>query len=156
MSIEIGGPENMTEMCKIGELIAADKYEHCTRDPIFLVQQKIRDYGYSEDYASDFEWFDNDRQEIVDERIAKRLTDLDSNYREIPNKYTKVCYCDRWEFVTCCFTREGAEAFIKRQAHNLKETRIWVDSLFRNAEMIAVREYLKSNADAMIKERNKG
>jgi hypothetical protein len=129
---------------KIGSLIASDKFEHCTRDPIFLVQQKIRDYGYGADYSDTFEWFDSDQQEIIDGDRAKRLTSLDSNYRDVPEKYIKIGYKEHWEFVTCCFTRVGAEAFIKRQAHNLKETRIWVDSLYRNAEMVAVREHLKS------------
>lgn len=133
-----------SQVLGIGVQISEDKFEHCTRDPLFLVQQKIRDYGYDSDYASEFEWFDSDRQETVEGLRAVRLESLDANSREVNKKYVKVGYQDRWEFVTACFTKEGAEAFIKRQKHNLKETRIWVDSLYRNSEMIAVREYLKS------------
>lgn len=128
----------------IGILVASDKFEHCTSDPIFLVQQKIREYGYSEDYTGSFEWFDSEQQENVEGDRAKRLTALENNLRDVPEKYVRIYYQERWEFVTCCFTREGAEAFIKKQKHNLKETRIWVDSLYRNQEMIDVREYLKA------------
>jgi hypothetical protein len=134
----------MNEIEKIGSMIAGDKYEHGTVDPIFLVEQKRRIYGFEDGYGDDFEWFDSDQQETVGSIRARRLTALDDNFRRVYKKYIKIFYQDRWEFVTCCFTRGGAEAFIKRQAHNLKETRIWVDSLFRNQEMITVREHLKS------------
>ena len=128
---------------KIGSIIASDKFEHCTIDPIFLVEQKKRDYGYDGDFSDNHVWVDDDSSELVEDRISKRLDALRHGGRDIPEKYRACYYKDRWEFVTCCFTKEGAEAFIKRQAHNLKETRIWVDSLFRNSEMIAVREHLK-------------
>ncbi len=127
---------------QIGKAIAADDFEHCTAEPIFLVQQKSRDYGYDSQYTTDFEWIDSVEGYPIEERIAKRLTLLDDNGRNVDDRYVRAYYQDRWEFVTACFTRAGAEAFIARQKHNLKETRIWVDSLFRNQEMIELRNYL--------------
>lgn len=42
-------------------------------------------------------------------------------------------------FVTACFTRKGAEAYIAANGHNLREPFIYVASLFRNREMIGLR-----------------
>lgn len=139
-----GNVEN--RMVGIGQRIAADKYEHCTADPIFLVEQKIRDYGYDSEYTSTFDWIDAVEGHPIEKHRADRLTKLDDNGRNVDKRYTRAYYNDRWEFVTACLTRDGAEAFVRRQKHNLKETRIWVGSLFRNQEMIDVREYLKSKS----------
>ena len=130
------------EIKRVGALIGADDYKHGTRDPIFLVQQKRRVYGFDSAYTDESEWIDDNTGEPVGEEKSKRLTALDNAGRPVPDKYRQVFYQDHWEYVQACFTREGAEAFIARQKHNLKETRIWVDSLFRNQEMIKIREYL--------------
>jgi len=127
---------------QIGQAIAADDYEHATAEPIFLVQQKIRDYGYDSAYEDDSEWVDDETSELVGDAKSKRLSALDNAGRTVSDKYRRVFYKERWEYVTTCFTRAGAEAFIARQKHNMKETRIWVDSLFRNQEMIDLRNYL--------------
>jgi hypothetical protein len=47
-----------------------------------------------------------------------------------------------WETATVCFTLKGAEEFINTHKHNLGETRIYVESYYRNAEMIRVRDWL--------------
>ncbi len=125
---------------QIGQAIASDDYKHATAEPIFLVQQKIRDYGYESGYEDGYDWIEDG--EIVTGLRAKRLTIRENMGRDINSRYKMAYYKDRWEFVTACFTRAGAEAFIARQKHNLKETRIWVDSLFRNQEMIDLRNYL--------------
>lgn len=132
---------------EIGARIAADNFEHCTADPIFVVEQKIRDYGYDPDYTEESEWVDDETSELCGEEKSKRLSALDNAGRPVSDKYRRVFYKERWEFVTACFTREGAEAFIRRQKHNLKEVRIYVNSLFRNQEMIDVREFLKQCAN---------
>ena len=41
------------------------------------------------------------------------------------------------KFVTCCFTRQAAEDFIKREQHNLTAPKIWVHGIMRrNIEMV--------------------
>jgi hypothetical protein len=49
-----------------------------------------------------------------------------------------------WETVSVCFTLKGAEDFIATHKHNLGKTRIYVESYYRNAEMIRVRDWLMS------------
>ena len=48
-------------------------------------------------------------------------------------------------FVTACFTRAGADAYLKANGHNLTQPYIHVHSLTRNAEMIGVREFITTN-----------
>ena len=54
----------------------------------------------------------------------------------------QVFYVERWEFVTGCFSRAGAQAYIDANNHNLREPRIYAATLYRNREMIAIREAL--------------
>ena len=49
-----------------------------------------------------------------------------------------------WETVSVCFTLKGAEEFINTHKHNLGVTQIYVESYYRNAEMIRVRDWLMS------------
>ncbi len=46
------------------------------------------------------------------------------------------------KFITACLTEIAAEAYISRNKHNLKEPFVYVDSLYGNPEMIAVRNHL--------------
>ena len=49
-------------------------------------------------------------------------------------------------FVTACFTEAGAEAYIKRDGHNLREPHIYVTSLNRNDEMLSIRRILSNKS----------
>jgi hypothetical protein len=53
-------------------------------------------------------------------------------------------YRDDWEFVNAHFTLRSAEQFIKTNAHRYRRTelRVYVDSMYRCPEMIAIREFL--------------
>ena len=44
--------------------------------------------------------------------------------------------------MTACLTRQGAEDYIACNGHNLTKPYIYVESLYRNAEMIALRYHL--------------
>ena len=46
------------------------------------------------------------------------------------------------ERVDSCFTNKGAEAYIRRHRHNLNKPYIYISSGWKNAEWIAIREYL--------------
>jgi hypothetical protein len=70
---------------------------------------------------------------------------LEAEYEETgeePDQWTRSGAKDTWEFVTVCFTEAAAKAFIKANAHRLKEPRVYVDSAYRNEEMNAVRKLL--------------
>lgn len=113
-----------------------------TADPIFLVQQKRRDYGYDPAYSDDYIWIDDEAsEEVFDEELIAKLEA--SNDEEVDGlSYHKVYYKDRWEFVTACFTEAGCEDFIRRNGHRMKEPRVYVDTAYRNEEFLLVRNFL--------------
>jgi len=112
-----------------------------TENPVFVVQQKRRDFGYDSDHADNYTYWqggeeitDPDTLETIANEIAERgFTDTHKSY-----------YIDRWEFVTACFTEKGCEDYIRQNRHNLKEPRIYVESGHRNDEWKAIRNHLKA------------
>jgi len=102
--------------------------DHCTANPIFIVQKRQRVYGFDPAYGTDSVWInaENDH-EVADERTAKRLNAIDDDGRSTGN-WEKVYYVDRWDYVCAHFTREAAAAFIKRKSHDYDKLRIWVDA----------------------------
>lgn len=127
----------------------------CTAHAMFRVDQKRRDYGFDSDYCDQWVLVDPDGEEIDDQDLIRDWEEWDSSISfdessfESKHEYTpgdirRVYYQDRWETVSVFFTRAGAEDYIKRNAHRLKEPRIDVDSAYRNEEWIMVREWLMS------------
>jgi hypothetical protein len=112
----------------------------CTAEPIFVVQQRKRIYGVDPNYTEQIVWLDDESFE-ADKETAQRLEEGYEESGDEPSNWRRVGYTDEWEFVTVCLTRKGAENFIKSQAHNLKEPRIYVDSGHRNPEWKALRKY---------------
>lgn len=58
---------------------------------------------------------------------------------------TRTAYQDSWENVQPFFTRKGAEEYLRINGHNLEgkeKPRIYVESAYRNAEWIAIRQML--------------
>lgn len=49
------------------------------------------------------------------------------------------------EFVTVCFTYQGCKDYLAVNGHNLNQPFIYVHSLFRNSEMLSIREFLKGD-----------
>ncbi len=135
-------------MKDIGALILTQD-NRITDAPIFIVQQKVRDWGIHENYSDDVAWIDQYGEELSDAR-STRLEALYDNGREyrrgksIP--YSRIGFRDRWEFVTACFTERGCEDYIKANGHNLDSARIYAESSYRNREFRAVRDYLLSLA----------
>jgi len=132
------------EMCKIGHLIATQD-NRITDAPIFIVQQKQKTYGVSEDYTDLYDWCHKDGEGTADETLAARLEAKDRQGKST-GKWAKICYVELWEFVTACFTEQGCIDYLKRNGHNLRETRIYADGSFRNEEFRNVREFLKEMA----------
>jgi hypothetical protein len=118
--------------------------DHCTADPIFIVQKLERVWGFDSQYVDDYVWInaENDHAE-ADERTAKRLDALDDDGRET-GAWEKVYYVDRWDYVCAHFTKEGAEAFIVRKKHDYNKLRVYVDCQVYCWEFNAVIEGLLS------------
>jgi len=130
----------------------------CTADPIFMVQQRNRVYGFDPDYSGDAVY-------VNDEGVEMSLEERDEEYSEATDRcafdeyadfedwceenYTYTAYQDFWDNVQPFFTRAGAEEYIRRNGHNLSHPRIYVDSAFRNAEWQAIRQLLKTVAQAV-------
>jgi hypothetical protein len=113
-----------------------------TAHPLFAVQQKRIVYGLHEDYASELRWVDDDgecSQEDANLYDAKR-----ENGDPLPGGVRRLGLIEQWEFVTGCMTEQGCKDFIACNGHNLKQPRIYAYSGYRNAEFIAVREWLMS------------
>lgn len=103
-------------------------------------QQRRRITGLDIEYTSDITWIE-DCSEVDEDRAAE----LESGYEatgEEPEGCTRTGYIDEWEYVTCCLTKEAADAYIWRNGHNLCEPRVYVDSAYRNEEWIKLRTYL--------------
>lgn len=118
-----------------------------TADPLFVVFQEERIYGVSQDYQTNgYTWVGEDDSSVTaDDDEAKVLDKLLDDDRELSIggvTYQRVWYRIVPRFVTACLTRNGAEAFIARNGHNLTKPYIYVESLHRNEEMIALREHL--------------
>jgi hypothetical protein len=117
-----------------------------TADPLFVVFEKDRIYGLEEGSGT-YEWRDEDGDLAAEEECAEleKLKDegggdtgLDLN----GTKFSAIQFGERDRFVTACFTRKGAEDYLAANGHNLTKPFIYVSSLYRNREMIEVRQHL--------------
>ena len=122
-----------------------------TADPLFVVYDKQRIYGLDSDHAEHYCWLYPDRgdgrSEVTDSELVARLNHLDSLGQE-PEiagvQYALMGYLDVDRFITCCLTRKAAKLFIARNSHRLRKPFVYVESLDRNDEMIALRNHLMS------------
>ena len=132
-----------SSIIQIGERLKSQD-NHCTEEPIFIVQSKRRIYGIDTQYTDDAEWIDNEGEE-ADKETKEKLEDkyLEDGLEEIDG-YVRTAVLDIWEFRTACFTEVGAKNYIAKMAHRLNEPRIFVESAYRNEEWKEVRAFLKS------------
>jgi hypothetical protein len=131
----------MEQIKDIGELLRTQN-NHYTDQPMFIVQKKVRDWGFSSGHAEDYKWVNSDDcEEEADEEKAAELEALDDDYEDT-GPWEKSYYRDRWEFVTACFTEQGCKDFIEADGHNHGELRIYAEGSFRNNEFRRVRNAL--------------
>lgn len=141
--------------------------EHCTADAIFIVQRKRLVSGIDADYTDqlmiwcdDWKWFSI--QEYWDDLDADGRVHLNKKSQEWCDKqfmkadssdqwyligelenHTVTGYQWEWEYVNSHFTREAAEAFIKRKSHDYRDgLRIYVDANIYCWEFNAIKEAL--------------
>lgn len=129
-----------------------------TADPLFVVFQK-REIVTNEDYDHDFiGWFDEEGNR-ADEETAVKLDEMYSDTKsdwfrddeitledeeEGDTEWRRLAIKEVDEFATACFTEQGANDYIKACGYRLNKPFIFVDSLYRNREMIGLREYILS------------
>lgn len=112
--------------------------------PVFIVQQKRRDWGYEQGYSDSYGWINESSGEYeeADEEKSRELEEGYDESGETGNVWEKIYYQDRWEYVTACFTEKGCQDYLARNGHNLKEPRIYADTSYRNEEYRTIREAL--------------
>jgi len=127
--------------------------DHYTADAIFIVQARRLIYGIDRDYSdkvcvivedscwhSPMEYWsdlDYEEQESLDrESVTSRastFTELTewqqwSILGDLPD-HTVTCWDERWEYVNAHFTKDAAEAFIRRKKHDYRDgLRVYVDA----------------------------
>jgi hypothetical protein len=158
-----------TPLAEIAEHFAsiATQDNACTAHPIFLVQERERILGMDPEYGDDnYVWMNAECDNwIADGDLVDKLEELDHDHcygeqAEIDSdpeywddgegdpivwdQWEKVFYIDKWVTRQAFFTRKGAEQHERDMAHNYRgETRVYVDSLYRNHEMQLVSELLE-------------
>lgn len=122
--------------------------DHCTANPIFIVQSLKKVGGIDLDYDPEYYWTDEaHEQELSDDELMSEIisnvedgcsfNDFDINSDNVVTfdadgaiAYQKIGFAENWEYVCAHLTREGAEAFIQRKKHDHRELRIYVDSQY--------------------------
>ncbi|WP_394370124.1 hypothetical protein [Serratia liquefaciens] len=130
-------PETLAE---IGEKLRTQD-NRITSEPMFCVYQKREIAADAECDHDRIVWVDEGGLE-ANERQRMRLELLHDNCREVPAKWRRAAVKEIDEFVTCCFTEQGCKDYLACNGHNLRMPFIYVKSGFRNAEYIALRNWL--------------
>ncbi len=130
---------------ELGALINTQN-NRITSHPIFVIERRVRDYGYEADYVSDYAWIDYVNDDVADEGQHENL---DAVFKEDGNVdgWVRAYYKDRWEFVTCCFTEDGCKDYLRINGHNVGESRIYVYSGWRNHEWQRIRMFLMDRGE---------
>jgi hypothetical protein len=113
-----------------------------TAHPLFAVRQKRVIYGLDEDYADQHRWVDYDGECCAED--AARYEAMRKNGEPLPHGARRLGLVEKWEFVTGCMTEQGCADYIACNGHNLNQPEIYAYSGYRNAEFIALREWLMS------------
>ena len=138
----------------IGELIRTQD-NRITDAPIFIVQQRRREWGYDSAYCDDYKWLETESGDYceADAEQVELLEEKENELFESTDPWEKRYYKDHWDFVTACFTEQGCKDYIARNGHNLKEPRIYADGSYRNEEWRTVRKALMDVQQLIIQPR---
>lgn len=124
-----------------------------TQHPLYCVYQK-RTIVIDEDCYGGIDvqevWIDtDDYREVECDELNSALSVIAEGNSEVTvivddceYKYEKKIVGLIPVFVTACFTRAGAEAYLTSDGHNLKQPYIYVHSLCRNDEMTGLRDFI--------------
>lgn len=148
------------------ELQTQDNF--CTAHPIFVVMEKVKSSPILEGYGNDIVegWFNQETHEEpsleeVAEAIGLTVQDFEDdkyNFKEQADKHGYNYFIQEYyhRAVNAHFTREAAEHHIKINGHNLRQPFVYVLSLWRCPEMIALRDWLKSGEPTQLKAAQEG
>jgi len=114
-----------------------------TADPIYIVQEEEFIYGLDPRYCENYHWLFADEGEVYEVPEDGEGLPLDEDQAE-EFGYEKTYYHRQWKFKCAHLTLKAANQYIETQRHNLKNPRVYVDSMHRCPEMIALREFLMS------------
>jgi hypothetical protein len=141
--------------------------DHCTADAIFIVQRRVIDYGFDEDYSggniavispdSDCAWHsleefwascDRSDKAYINNAARKEFEakfsslDCDDRIHVLQElDYGVTGWNERWDYVNSHFTKEAAEAWIKRKGHDYPDgLRVMVDAQTYCWEWNAIKE----------------
>jgi hypothetical protein len=118
-----------------------------TGNPIFAVQQRRRIWGMDPNYTDEVCYVSDEDPEVVicsdDPNERKAFRELEErHWKGDDDGWSRSGFKDEWEFVQPFFTEKGAEDYIRRNGHNLKEPRIFVYGGYRNIEWGTIRRFL--------------
>lgn len=122
-----------------------------TAHPLYVVYQ-TEHVPTDSDYSDKYEYYDPHSSDDFDnlewfvesnEIDLPKPMDDDELFKWLEEHYdiNKVYYLEKPKFVTAFFTNKAAELYIRANAHNLKDPYVYVESLYRNYEMQAVRNH---------------
>ncbi|WP_428383732.1 hypothetical protein [Nevskia ramosa] len=140
------------EILEIGRRLLADREQndHCTADPMFVVQKKRRIYGFDTSYCTRTVWLDSECESTeVPAKRARVLDRRDDRGDKIPPRYERTGYIDEWEHVTTYLTSEAAHAYCEAKAYE-GELRVYVDSGCRNHEWKAMQAFFMGLARELV------
>ncbi|HJV53063.1 MAG TPA: hypothetical protein VJ652_16470 [Noviherbaspirillum sp.] len=145
--------------------------DHCTADALFIVQARLIISGIDKDYTDQWLVYCDDRQwfstkEYWDDCDEGQQEELNAKAQEEGeceflaldehdqwellgelDDHTVTGWHERWEYVNAHFTKDAAEAFIRRKAHDYRDgLRVYVDSQYYCWEFKAIKEALLSGA----------
>jgi hypothetical protein len=143
-------------------------HDHCTADALFIVQARRIVSGFDTDYTDqllvycdDSSWYSpQEYWDDHDERVREKLNVLAHEnagtellgFMEIPESdqwdilgdledHTVTGWHEQWEYVNSHFTKDAAEAFIRRKKHDYRDgIRVYVESQCYAWEFNAIKE----------------
>jgi hypothetical protein len=113
-----------------------------TKDPIYMVQERWRVYGVSENYTDNHVWMCYGEEIAESEEEREEYVEANEVSPEQRDEIHKVGYLDLWINHQPFFSQKGAERYIAANRQNLKDPRIYVESAHRNDEWIAMRKVI--------------
>lgn len=160
----------------IGQRIIADnhKNDHCTAEPIFLVEELKRTYGIDTDNDPEIAWLHSDEGNELskeDAAIAEAFWRLrgeepiavidgvavakprvpKQDHHHVSDTLRRVGYHERWQFAQPFLTNAAAEHYIATQSHHHRgELRVYVDSGHSNPEWRALRRYFMEMGKSVV------
>lgn len=143
---------------------------HHTADALFVVQAKRYTYGIDTDYGAETvicfdesvyltpkafyeNGFDEDERKALDDQIQAESDvnflklDESEQYRKLAqfSGVTVTGRAERWDYVSSHFTRDAADAFIARKAHDYHDgLRVYVEAQTYSWEFNAIKEAIMS------------